>query len=180
MLAHIRHEMPRTKTKTPNRSQLKRAHEELRRLPAEQREELRYHGIGPGDSYVGMWRLLNRDRRRLERVEWETSELNQRVRSGEEMSKDERSDLLEKQKWLVEKDDFLSQRILSTYSKLLLHEKPRLQSVEVKGDQAGPLYHEVDLSRLSREDLLALARILPKLGGAPSEPMPEPKRVGHK
>ena len=26
------------------------------RVPPKQREELRFNGIGPGDSYLGMWR----------------------------------------------------------------------------------------------------------------------------
>jgi hypothetical protein len=50
----------------------------------------------------------------------------------------ERSNLRLEQIALEEKDDLLTQRILTTYGKLLPHEKPRLQSVEVKGDQAGP------------------------------------------
>jgi hypothetical protein len=163
--------MPRTKTKPPNRSQLKRAQKELFRLPAEQREELRYHGIGPGDGYIGMWRMLNRDRRRLEGVEGRMTAIKLRL-DDKALSKQERNDFRLEQIALEEKDVLLTQRILTTYGRLLPHEKPRLQSVEVKGDQTGPLYHEVDLSRLSREDLLALARILPKLGGAPSEPAP--------
>jgi hypothetical protein len=31
-------------------------------LPPEQREELRFNGVGPGDSYVGLWRILNSHR----------------------------------------------------------------------------------------------------------------------
>ena len=101
-----------------------------------------------------------------------------KLNSGK-LTKQQQADVRLERMALEEKDDLLTQRILTTYGKLLLHEKPRLQSVEVKGDPQGPHYHEADLSRLSREDLLALARILPKLGGAPSEPgPPEPKRVG--
>ena len=94
------------------------------------------------------------------------------------LSKQDRIDYRLHYTALEEKDDLLTQRILATYGKLLLHEKPKLQSVEVKGNQQGPLYHEVDLSRLSREDLLALARILPKLGGAPIPE--EPKKIDRK
>jgi hypothetical protein len=126
-----------------------------------------------------MWRMLNRDRRRLEQVEGRMTAIQIHL-EDRELSKQEHADLRLERIALEEKDDLLTQRILTTYGKLLPHEKPRLQSVEVKGDQQGPLYHEVDLSRLSREDLLALARILPKLGGAPSEPAPEQKRVGRK
>ena len=30
----------------------------MRALPPEQREDLHWNGIGPGDSYVGMWKLI--------------------------------------------------------------------------------------------------------------------------
>jgi hypothetical protein len=30
-----------------------------------EREELRYQGIGPGDNYIGMWRMVNAHRFRL-------------------------------------------------------------------------------------------------------------------
>jgi hypothetical protein len=49
---------------------------------------------------------------------------------------------------------------------LLPHEKARLQSITLTGDSSQPVYHEVDLKGLPTEDLKALARILPKLGGA--------------
>ena len=67
----------------------------------------------------------------------------------------------------LEKDiRYYCERITFIYGKLLVHEKPKLASVEFKGDQQNPVYHEVDLKNLSDEDLNALARILPKLGGA--------------
>jgi hypothetical protein len=40
-----------------NRNKMRKAREALKALPPEQREELRYQGIGPDDSYVGMWRI---------------------------------------------------------------------------------------------------------------------------
>ena len=68
---------------------------------------------------------------------------------------------------ILEKEErYYSEQIIALYSKLLPHEKPKLQSIEVRGDQQGSAYHEVDLKNLSDEDLNALARILPKLGGA--------------
>jgi hypothetical protein len=70
----------------------------------------------------------------------------------------------------LERDErYHGEQIAWLYTKLLQHEKPKLKSVEAKADPTGPVYHEVDLDRLSREDLLALARILPKLGAAQSE-----------
>jgi hypothetical protein len=148
-----------------NRNQMRQAREGLKALPLEQREELRRNGIGPGDSYIGMWRMVNRYRYRLDILDQEM-----------------RADTTPKKRRELEKDiRYYGEQITFLYGKLLIHEKPKLQSVEVKGDPQGPHYHEADLSRLSREDLLALARILPKLGGAPSEPAPpEPKHIGRK
>jgi hypothetical protein len=120
---------------------------------------------------------LNRDRRRLEQAEARMATIALHL-ADKALSKQDRIDYRLHYTALEEKDDLLTQRILATYGKLLLHEKPKLQSVEVKGNQQGPLYHEVDLSRLSREDLLALARILPKLGGAPIPE--EPKKIDRK
>ena len=118
--------------------------------------------IGPGDSYIGMWRMVNRYRYRLDILDQEM-----------------RADTTPKKRRELEKDiRYYGEQITFLYGKLLIHEKPKLQSVEVKGDQTGPLYHEVDLSRLSREDLLALARILPKLGGGADVPAAlEPQRT---
>src|SRR5215475_14395964 len=67
----------------------------------------------------------------------------------------------------LEKDiRYYSEQITFIYGKLLIHEKPRLASVEVKGDPQNPLHTNVDLTSLPDEDLHALARILPKLAGS--------------
>ena len=147
-----------------NRKQMRQAREAMRDLPPKQREELHYQGIGPGDSYIGMWRMVNAYRSKLNAL-------------FKDKARDDVTPVEERQ---LELDiRYYSEQITHLYSKLLVHEKPKLQAIEVKGDPQGPHYHEADLRRLSREDLLALARILPKLGGAPSEPgPPEPKRVG--
>src|SRR6516225_9847497 len=52
-----------------NRNKLRKAREALRALPPERREELRFNNIGPGDSYVGIWRVVNVYRRRFNDVE---------------------------------------------------------------------------------------------------------------
>ena len=54
-----------------NGNQMRKAREALKALPPEQREELHYQGIGPGDSYVGMWRMVNRYRYRLNSLDQE-------------------------------------------------------------------------------------------------------------
>ena len=138
-----------------NRNQMRQAREALRALPPEQREELRFNGIGPGDSYLDVWRMVNLYRRRLDQIVTRISHHERRgaLDAGElaKMERDER---------------YYSAQITSLYGKLLVHEKPKLASVEFKGDQQKPIFQEVDLRNLSNEDLDALARILPKLGGA--------------
>jgi hypothetical protein len=44
---------------------MRQAREALKALPPEEREQLWYGGIGPGDSYIGMWRMVNAYRFRL-------------------------------------------------------------------------------------------------------------------
>ena len=51
-----------------NRKQLKIARDAIKAIPPEQRNELRMGGLGPGDSYIVMWRALNLYRRRLTKV----------------------------------------------------------------------------------------------------------------
>jgi hypothetical protein len=145
-----------------NRNQMRQAREGLKALPLEQREELRRNGIGPGDSYIGMWRMVNRYRYRLDILDQEM-----------------RADTTPKKRRELEKDiRYYGEQITFLYGKLLIHEKPKLASIEAKGAPQGPVYHEVDLGRLSREDLLALARILPKLGGGADVPAAlEPQRT---
>jgi hypothetical protein len=54
----------------------------------------------------------------------------------------------------LERDErYYSEQITGLYSKLLLHEKPKLQSIEVTGDPAHSVYQEVDLKSLSNDDL---------------------------
>ena len=67
---------------------------------------------------------------------------------------------------LEKTERYLSEQIVSIYAKLLGHEKPKLASVEFKGDPKDPLQTQIDLTCLPDEDLYALSRILPKLGGA--------------
>jgi hypothetical protein len=98
-----------------------------------------------------MWRMVNACRFRLNAL-----------------FKDQtRADVPPVEERQLEKDiRYYSEQITSLYAKPLVHEKPKRASVEVKGDQQKPIYHELDLKNLSDEDLEALARILPKLGGA--------------
>jgi hypothetical protein len=99
-----------------------------------------------------MWRMVNRYRYRLHYIEAALAKI---------LSPDDPG------RAILEKEErYYSEQIIALYSKLLPHEKPKLQSIEVRGDQQGPVYHKVDLDILSDQDLHALARILPKLGGA--------------
>jgi hypothetical protein len=134
-----------------NRNQMRKARDSLKALPPEQREQLRYQGIGPGDSYIGMWRMVNCYRFRVNAL----------------CKAKTRADVTPIEERQLEKDiRYYCERITFIYGKLLVHEKPKLASIEFKGDQQNPVYQEVDLKNLSNEELHALARILPKLGGA--------------
>ena len=134
-----------------NRNKLRQAREALRSPRPEQREELRWNGIGPGDSYIGLWRMVNRHRHRLATVQGMLDAKTLPPSRRHELEKTER---------------YLSEQIVSIYAKLLGHEKPKLASVEFKGDPKDPLQTQIDLTCLPDEDLYALSRILPKLGGA--------------
>jgi hypothetical protein len=113
-----------------NRNQMRQAREVLKALPPKQREELRYQGIGPGDSYIGMWRMVNAYR----------FELNALCKA---QARDNVTPIEERQ---LERDiRYYSEQITFLYAKLLVHEKPKLASVEFKGDQQRPIYQEVDL-----------------------------------
>jgi hypothetical protein len=48
---------------------MKQAREAIRALPTKERDKLTWNGIGPGDSYIGMWRMLNRYRYKLSIVQ---------------------------------------------------------------------------------------------------------------
>jgi hypothetical protein len=67
----------------------------------------------------------------------------------------------------MEKNErYYAEEIKDMYGRVLGCEKPKLQSIEVRGDPRNPLNMSIDLSGLPDEDLNDLARILPKLGGA--------------
>jgi hypothetical protein len=135
-----------------NRNQMRKAREALGVLPPEQREDLRFHNIGPGDSYIGLWRIVNHYRHRLFGIQSSLAKHGQLThRRQQELERDER---------------YLTEQIVGIYVKLLPHEKPKLNSIDLKGDPQNPLHMQVDLKGLPDEDLQALARILPKLGGA--------------
>jgi hypothetical protein len=155
----------RAETLIPNRKKLRQAREELKALTPGQRDALHWNGIGPGDSYIGMWRMLNHYRYRLSRIQAFMEELRRRYVSGKVPEEKRRIDLgvLEK----AERDErYCTEQIIFLYSKLLPHEKAKLQSITVSGDASNPLHHVVDLKGLPDDDLHALARILPKLGGS--------------
>src|SRR5262245_51124349 len=60
---------------------------------------------------------------------------------------------------------YLMERITDCCSTLMPFEKARLRAVALSSDYGSPMFAKVDLSHLPDEDIFALARILPKLGG---------------
>jgi hypothetical protein len=135
----------------PNRNKLRKAREAVKALPPKQREALRWAGIGPGESYLGVWRFVTHFRHRLTGV--------QSAMAREDISPSALRELKEEERYLYE-------QIIRMYVKLLPHEQPRLQSIEFKGDPNNPPEMEPDLKKLTDEELRVLSRILPKLGGA--------------
>jgi hypothetical protein len=138
----------------PGRNKIAAAHKELAALTPGDRNSLHWRGIGPGDSYVGIWRLLNLYRMKLVKVQELMTKYGEGSRSPGIVINYE------------QKEQLYLDRIQEIYKALLPHEKAKLQSITHLGDPAHPVYHEVDLKGLPTEDLKALARILPKLGGA--------------
>ena len=135
--------VPRARSIISNRKNLKIARDAMAALPPEKRDELRFAGLGPGDAYIVMWRVLNTYRRRAA------------ILQG-------LPDLSDEQQLRV--DDLL-ERIIACCTSLMPYEKARLTAVKVSGDSGNPMFAKVDLSHLPDEDIHALARILPKLGG---------------
>jgi hypothetical protein len=61
--------MPRHREICTNRKKMMLAREAVRALRPDQRDGLRYAGIGPGDSYIGLWRMVNHYRHRLHGIQ---------------------------------------------------------------------------------------------------------------
>jgi Group II intron, maturase-specific domain len=100
-----------------------------------------YAGIGPGDSYIGLWRMLNHYRHRLHGIQVQMGKPH-RPTVEASLQADER---------------YYSEEIVGIYIKLLSYEKPKLKSIEFKCDPNNPLHMQVDLKVLSDADLQALA-----------------------
>jgi hypothetical protein len=109
------------------------------------------HNIGPGDSYIGLWRIVNHYRHRLLGIQSSLAKHGLLThRRQQELEQDER---------------YLTEQIIKIYVRLLPHEKPKLNSIELNDGPQNPVHMQIDLTVLPDEDLHALARILPKLGG---------------
>lgn len=141
-----------------NRALLKKAREELRGLPTKERNALFYDGIGPGDSYVGFWRMVNSYRHRVKSI--------QAILSIDEAKPEKERMPPSKRRELEKNERYYSEEIKDIYGRVLGCEKPKLQSIMLQGDPSNPMQMEVSLEGLSDEELKVLARILPKLGGA--------------
>jgi hypothetical protein len=135
------------RTKITNRKMLRKAREALQSISPKERDSLRFNGVGPGESYIGMWRIVTNYRHRVAQIQG----MMARPRIAPDTLR-----LLQAQ------ERYLCEQIIHMYAKLLPHEKPKLSSIDLKGDPQNPP-HNVDLSGLPDEDLYALARILPKI-----------------
>jgi hypothetical protein len=77
---------------------------------------------------IGMWRMLNRSRFRLQMIEGQLATFSQAVETPEEAVN---RDLIREELRRLELDErYYSKQITHLYGKLLLHEKPKLQSID--------------------------------------------------
>jgi hypothetical protein len=82
------------------------------------REELRWNGIGPGDAYVGIWRIVNAYRRKAHEVQIGLSRPNIMPATKHELEKERR---------------YLMEQIIDIYSTILPFEKAKLAAVTLTG-----------------------------------------------
>jgi hypothetical protein len=133
-----------------NRKLMRQARKTLAALPPKERDALHWNGIGPGDSYIGMWRIVTQYRHRLREIQIGLSNPNIKPATKRDLEKDWR---------------YLMEQIVKLYSTVLPYEKAKLSAITISGDPTNPMHVEHDLSHLTDGELRALARILPKLGG---------------
>lgn len=123
----------------------------LAALPPAKRDELHWAGLGPGDGYIGTWKMVHSLRHTL-------------IGIMDNLHRDDLTD--DVRKAFEEKRRYYTQQILACYCTVMPYEKAKLQSITLMGDPNKPLHMTHDFSSLSDGELDVLARILPKLGGA--------------
>jgi hypothetical protein len=148
--------MTRKKEVIENKKQMRFGRELLKALPPAKRDELYWAGLGPGEGYIGTWKIVHSLRHSLMII-------------NRALTLD---DLPDKTRDRLEKDKrYYTERIMDCYAMVMPYEKARLKAITISGDPDHPVHVEHDLSVLSDEELDFLARILPKLGGATSDPI---------
>jgi hypothetical protein len=75
-----------------NRNQIRKSREALKALSVPERDGLVYDGIGPGDSYVGIWRMINNYRHRVRTIQGLLAADAEKPRDGQ-MSPSQRLDM---------------------------------------------------------------------------------------
>jgi hypothetical protein len=113
------------------------------------RERFQRVGLGPGESYVGLWRIC---------CDYlETREVIRKRLAGDALKGRARQ-------FALNRHDLLQERIRDLLQRLLPFERPRLSSIEMSGDQLNPTRVKPDLTKLTDEELRQLERIVLKVG----------------
>jgi hypothetical protein len=103
--------MTRRKEQFTNRDKLRKSREALKALDPEKREALYWNGIGPGDSYIGLWRAVNHYRAKIAGYQSELRTGNLKPSKRQELERAER---------------YYAEQVVAIYGRLLGHEKPAL------------------------------------------------------
>jgi hypothetical protein len=98
------------------------------------RERFQRIGLGPGESYIGLWRLY------ADYVETREA-VRKKLATGALMG-------MARQRAL-DRHDLLQERIRDLLQRILPFERPRLSAIEVSGDQLNPTRVKPDLTKLS-------------------------------
>jgi hypothetical protein len=113
------------------------------------RERFRRVGLGPGESYVGLWRICA--------DHLEIREAIRRKLASDDLKASER-------RLMMARHDLLQEQLVDILRFILPFERPKLSPIEVSGDQLNPARVKPDLTKLTDEELGQLEKIVLKVG----------------
>jgi hypothetical protein len=121
----------------------------------EDRARFQRIGLGPGESYIGLWRLCADylEAREIIRKRLASEALKGRARQAQ-----------------LDEHNRLQEMIRDLLQRLLPFERPRLQAIAVTGDLLHPERVKPDLTKLTDTELKQLEKIVLKVGGATTGP----------
>jgi hypothetical protein len=113
------------------------------------RERFRRIGLGPGESYIGLWRICG------DYLEMRDALRRKLASEGLKGVARQRA---------LARHDLLQEQICEVLRFILPFERPKLAAIEVSGDQINPARVKPDLTKLTDEELGQLERIVLKVG----------------